>query len=147
MPAVIPPVPDRTDSFFWAGVEQRRLLVQRCARCETLRLPPVPMCGRCHATDWDELEVSGHGTVYSWILSHHPSEPDAAPRIVILVQLVEGPRIVSNLVGVSCADVRNDMAVQLCFREIDGVLLPLFEPAVDNAGRDNAGDGPAGALS
>jgi uncharacterized OB-fold protein len=127
MASVIPPVPDRTDEFFWAGVAEHRLLVQRCAACGVLRLPPVPMCGACHAVEWEAVEVSGRGTVYSWILSHHPSEPDAEPRIVVLVQLAEGPRLVSNLVDCDVADVGNEMAVQLCFREIDGVLLPQFE--------------------
>ena len=128
MPTVIPPVPDLTDQYFWDGVQQHQLLVQRCAACGALRLPPVPMCGTCHATEWDTLAASGRGTVYSWILSHHPSAPDDTPRIVVLVQLAEGPRVVSNLVDVAVADVRNDMPVQLCFRTIDGVLLPQFEP-------------------
>ncbi|MCU1400792.1 MAG: hypothetical protein JWN62_3901 [Acidimicrobiales bacterium] len=131
MPQVIPPVPDRTDEFFWNGVARHRLLVQQCASCGLLRLPPVPMCGSCHATEWNEHEVSGTGTIYTWILSHHPSEPDASPRIVVLVQLAEGPRIVSNLVDVEPAEVRNEMAVTVCFREIDGVMLPLFQPAED----------------
>lgn len=133
MPPVIPPVPDRTDEFFWNGVGQRRLLVQRCVGCGTLRLPPVPMCGMCQSLDWNTAEMSGRGSVYSWVLSHHPSEPDAQPRIVVLVQLEEGPRVVSNLVGAAAASVRNEMPVTLLFREIDGVLLPLFEPAADAA--------------
>jgi len=133
MPPVIPPVPDRTDQYFWDGVAERRLLVQRCGGCGDLRLPPVPMCGRCHATEWDAVEASGLGTVHSWILSHHPSEPDATPRIVVLVQLREGPRIVSNLVDAEVDEVANDMVVELCFREIDGVLLPLFRPAGTSA--------------
>ena len=128
MPVVIPPVPDATDQFFWDGVQRHRLLVQRCTACGALRLPPVPMCGSCHGLEWDALEASGRGTVYSWILSHHPSAPDDTPRIVTLVQLAEGPRVVSNLVDIAIADVRNDMSVRLCFRTIDGVLLPQFEP-------------------
>ena len=131
MPTVIPPVPDRNDEFFWNGVAEHRLLVQQCASCGLLRLPPVPMCGSCHSTSWNEREVSGDGSIYTWILSHHPSEPDASPRIVVLVQLVEGPRIVSNLVDVEPADLRNEMAVRVCFREVDGVVLPLFQRAGD----------------
>jgi len=128
MPTVIPPVPDLNDQYFWDGVQQHKLLVQRCASCGVLRLPPVPMCGACHATEWDTLEASGEGTVYSWIMSRHPSAPDDTPRIVALVQLVEGPRVVSNLVDIEVADVRNDMPVRLCFRTIDDVLLPQFAP-------------------
>ena len=129
MPTVIPPVPDRTDQFFWDGVQQHQLLVQRCATCGHLRLPPVPMCGHCHGLEWDTLVASGRGTIYSWVLSHHPSEPDAQPRIVVLVQLEEGPRVVSNLVDAEVGSVRNELPVSLVFREIDGVVLPLFELA------------------
>ena len=127
MPPVVPPIPDRTDQYFWDGVSAGQLLIQRCTSCHTLRLPPVPMCGTCHATTWDTVAASGRGTVYSWILSHHPSEPDATPRVVVLVQLEEGPRFVSNLIDVDTDEVRNDMAVKLCFREVDGVTLPQFQ--------------------
>jgi uncharacterized OB-fold protein len=130
--AVIPPVPDLNDQYFWDGVQQHRLVVQRCAQCGSLRLPPVPMCGACHSTEWNTLRASGEGTIYSWIISRHPSLADAQPRIVVLVQLAEGPRVVSNLVDVELADferadVRNGAAVRLCFREVDGVLLPQFQ--------------------
>jgi uncharacterized protein len=129
MAAVIPPVPDLNDQYFWDGVLDHRLLVQRCVSCSVLRLPPVPMCGSCHSTEWDTLQASGDGTIYSWILSRHPSQHDDTPRIVVLVQLAEGPRFVSNLVDTAVEDVRNDMPVRLCFREIDGVLLPQFQLA------------------
>ncbi|MCU1396880.1 MAG: hypothetical protein JWM34_5308 [Ilumatobacteraceae bacterium] len=131
---VIPPVPDKTDQCFWDGVAERRLLIQRCTQCGTLRLPPVPMCGTCHALTWDTLEASGEGTVYTWILSHPPNGPTDPARIVVLVQLDEGVRVVSNLCAadpggtIDPADVGNDMPVRLCFREVDGVLLPQFHP-------------------
>jgi uncharacterized protein len=129
MPRVIPPSVEPDDEYFWSGVQRHELLLQRCANCHTLRHPPVPMCGRCHSLEWDTQAAIGHGTVHSWIVSHHPTEPDAEPRIVALVDLAEGPRFVSNLLGIDAADVRNEMPVELCFEEIDGVLLPQFRPA------------------
>jgi uncharacterized OB-fold protein len=87
------------------------------------------MCGKCHSVRWETEESKGHGTLHSWIVSRHPTEPDAEPRVVALVELSEGVRIVSNLVDVALDDVRNEMAVDVCFREIDGVLLPQFRPA------------------
>lgn len=128
----IPPVPDQTDQYFWNGVGEHRLLIQRCTGCATLRLPPVPMCGVCHALTWDTVEAVGRGTIYSWLLSRPPGDSAESARVVILVQLAEGPRVVSNLVSadpdgsVDLSAIANDMPVQLCFREIDGVLLPLF---------------------
>lgn len=129
MPRVIPPSADPDDRYFWDGVAEHRLLIQACADCGTLRHPPVPMCGVCHATSWTTRESAGAGTVHSWIVSVHPAAPTEPGRIVVLVELDEGVRFVANLVDCEVADVRNEMAVELCFRELDGVLLPQFRPA------------------
>jgi hypothetical protein len=87
------------------------------------------MCGRCRSLEWDTVESSGRGTVYSWVLSHHPTEPDAAPRIVVLVDLAEGVRLVANLQGVSPTEVANGLPVEAFFAEVGGVMLPQFRPA------------------
>ena len=79
--------------------------------------------------DWDTQESTGRGTIYTWIQSHHPTEPDAAPRVVVLVELEEGIRMVSNLQGTEIADVRNGMPVEVFFQEFDGVVLPQFRAA------------------
>jgi hypothetical protein len=128
MPNIIPPIPEADDRYFWDGVAAEKLLLQRCASCHTLRQPPTPMCGACHSLDWDTQESSGRGEIYSWIRSFHPSQPDALPRIVVLVDLEEGVRIVSNLRDIDHTEVRNGMAVELCFVEEDGVKLPQFRP-------------------
>ena len=128
MPRVIPPTPDADDQYFWDGVAQDKLLLQRCARCGVLRQPPAPMCGACHALEWDTQEASGRGEVYSWIYSHHPSEPDAQPRIVVLVELEEGVRLVSNLREIPYDEIRNGMPVEVCYVEEGGVKLPQFRP-------------------
>jgi uncharacterized protein len=129
MPRVVPPVTDDDNRFFWQGVSDGRLLVQRCASCGALRHPPGPMCPRCQTLEWDTVEASGRGTVYSYVLSHHPTEPDAEPRLVVLVDLEEGVRLVANLVGVPWPEVTNGMAVEAFFAEVDGVMLPQFRPA------------------
>lgn len=129
MPRVIPPTPDADDRYFWDGVHEHRLLLQACAACGALRHPPVPMCGRCHSTEWTTRDAAGTGTVHSWIVSVHPAAPTEPGRIVALVELVEGARVVANLVDVDVSEVRNQMAVELCFRDVDGVLLPQFRPA------------------
>ena len=128
MPNIIPPTPDADDQYFWDGVAQDKLLLQRCASCGVLRQPPAPMCGACHLLDWDTQESRGLGEIYSWIDSHHPSEPDAQPRIVVLVELEEGVRIVSNLREADHDQIRNGMAVELFFVEESGVKLPQFRP-------------------
>jgi uncharacterized protein len=92
------------------------------------------MCPACGSTEWKLRELLGRGTVHSWVASHHPGRPDEEPRVVILVALDEGIRLVSNLQGVALADVRNEMPAQVCFAEMEGITVPQFEPVVDRAG-------------
>jgi uncharacterized protein len=134
MSRVIPPTVEADDEYFWAGVKRHELLLQRCSSCHALRHPPVPMCGRCHSLEWDTQAAVGRGTIHSWIVSRHPTEPDAEPRIVVLVDLEEGVRFVANLLDADVDAVRNEMPVELCFAEIDGVLLPQFRAAPGASG-------------
>jgi uncharacterized OB-fold protein len=137
VPKIIPPVVGHDDEYFWDGVARGELRLQRCDECGTLRHPPIPMCGTCGSLRWHAEAASGRGTVFSWIQSRHPTEPDAAPRLVAVVELTEGLRFVTNLVDVAIADVGNDMAVEVTFRDFDGVVLPVFRPAAES--------GPGGA--
>lgn len=136
MPSVIPPNPTLDDQFFWDAIAEGRLVFQRCAACGVVRHPPAPLCGDCHSTAWDTVESSGHGHVYTWIVSHHPTQPDAEPRVVVLVELDDGVRFVSNLLGAAPDDVENGMEVALSVEEVDGVRLPEFRPAGPAAGRE-----------
>jgi uncharacterized OB-fold protein len=126
VPAVIPPTVDRDNGWFWAGVADGKLLIQRCAGCGLLRRHGVPMCGSCHSVDSDTQEATGRGTIHSWIVSKHPTEPDADDRIVVLVELEEGIRLVSNLVDSPPDQVENDLPVELCFATYGDVTLPQF---------------------
>ncbi len=129
MPAVVPPVTDGDNRFFWEGVRAGRLLLQGCAACGRLRHPPGPMCPHCRSLEWEPVESAGRGTVYSWVVSHHPTEPDAEPRIVVLVDLEEGVRLVANLRGVPWSQVVNDLPVEVFFADVGGVRLPQFRAA------------------
>jgi uncharacterized OB-fold protein len=130
MPAhVIPPPITPDDEFFWKGVKEGKLLLSRCAKCSQIQHPPSPMCPNCGSLEWDTQEAAGRGTVHSWIVSRHPTEPDDTPRIVALVELEEGVRLVSNLQEVEESQVWNDMPVEVMFMEIDQVALPQFRPS------------------
>jgi hypothetical protein len=87
------------------------------------------MCRICGSVTWRELELSGRGTVHSWIVSRHPNQPDEEPRIVAVIELAEGIRLVSNLRNVEPDQVANDMPVEVTFAEVGGVRLPQFQPA------------------
>jgi len=128
MPRAVAPEPDSDDRFFWDGVVAGKLLVRQCRGCGWLQHPPSPMCPACGALEWDVQELSGAGVLCSWIVSHHPSEPDAAARIVVLVDLEEGVRMASNLIDVAPGSIENGMAVRVDFVDVDGVRLPQFRP-------------------
>ncbi|MFF3419630.1 bifunctional MaoC family dehydratase N-terminal/OB-fold nucleic acid binding domain-containing protein [Streptomyces sp. NPDC002698] len=134
------PVINRDNAGFWEGVGRHRLLIQRCTACGTLRFPWLPGCGACGCPDWDTVESGGEGTVYSYVVMHHPPFPAFdPPYAVALVELAEGVRIVSNVVGVPYDEVRIGMPVRLAFRRYDeDVELPVFRAAA-SAGRSGEG--------
>ncbi len=133
MPLRPRPVINRDNAGFWAGVAEHRLLIQRCTRCATLRFPWLPGCNACAGQEWDTVEASGEGTVFSHVVMHHPSFPafdpsgEGGPYAVALVELVEGVRIVGNVVGVPYDKVRVGLPVRLEFQRMDPDLeLPVF---------------------
>ena len=98
---LLPDLRDPTTAPFWEGCARGELLVQACASCGLRRMPPRPMCPRCRSLDIDVVELSGHGTVYSFSIIHYPPTPFFDyPVLAVLVDLDEGIRIVSNLVDV-----------------------------------------------
>jgi hypothetical protein len=89
------------------------------------------MCPHCQSLDHRGVELSGHGTVYSYSLLHHPRNPlFEYPVIAALVDLDEGIRVVSNLVDVDPGAVRIGMPVEVGFAATaDGMKVPVFRPA------------------
>ncbi|MER5184395.1 bifunctional MaoC family dehydratase N-terminal/OB-fold nucleic acid binding domain-containing protein [Streptomyces sp. NPDC002896] len=130
------PVINRDNAGFWEGVSQRRLLVQRCRACGTLRFPWLPGCNACGGPEWDPVEASGEGRVFSYVVMHHPPFPAFDPPYAVgLIELAEGVRIVSNVVGMAPDKVRIGMPVRLEFLRADDELeLPVFRAAEDAAG-------------
>jgi uncharacterized OB-fold protein len=121
------------------GAETRagKLLIQRCKGCGTLRHPPGPVCPSCHSFEWDTVEASGRGTVYSFVVMHYPEvAPFDHPNPIALIELEEGTRLISQLVGVKPGEVRIGEAVQVEFNSFnDGELvLPQFRPVAATQG-------------
>ena len=126
----MPGISDDT-RFFWDGARAGKLLIQRCKGCGELRHPPGPVCPSCHSFEWDTLEASGRGTVYSFVVMHYPEVPPFEhPNPIVLVELQEGTRLISQIVGIAPGDVQIGQAVQVEFNTFnDGELvLPQFRP-------------------
>ncbi|MER5357376.1 OB-fold domain-containing protein [Streptomyces sp. NPDC002785] len=127
------PVINRDNAGFWQGVAEHRLLIQQCGECATLRFPWLPGCNGCGCQEWDTVEASGEGTVFSHVVMHHPPFPafstseEGGPYAVALIELAEGVRMVGNVVGVPYDKVRTGMPVRLEFLRTDPELeLPVF---------------------
>ncbi|MFK0049090.1 bifunctional MaoC family dehydratase N-terminal/OB-fold nucleic acid binding domain-containing protein [Streptomyces sp. NPDC090741] len=131
------PVVNRDNQGFWDGVADHKLLIQRCTACGILRFPWLPGCNGCASLDWDTVEACGAGTVFSYVVMHHPPFPAftahehaaaaVGPYAVALVELAEGVRMVSNITGVPYDKVRIGMPVHLEFLRVDEDLeLPVF---------------------
>ncbi|WP_328558935.1 bifunctional MaoC family dehydratase N-terminal/OB-fold nucleic acid binding domain-containing protein [Streptomyces coelicoflavus] len=135
-PALRPrPAINRDNAFFFDGAKQHRLLIQRCASCSALRHPPGPCCPECNSLEWDTVEASGRGHVYSYVVNHHPRHPAFDfPLLVAVVELAEGTRLITNLTGVAPDDVAIGMPVALDWLDADPDLtLPVFRPAPTEA--------------
>jgi uncharacterized OB-fold protein/acyl dehydratase len=124
------PAITQDNAFFFEGATQGKLLIQRCASCGRLRHPPRPMCGACRSLEWDTVEASGRGVVYSFVVNHHPQVAAFDyPLVVALVELEEGTRLVSNILGVDPHEVHVGMPVEVEFVTFDEELtLPQFHP-------------------
>jgi uncharacterized OB-fold protein len=126
--AVLRPMVSRDTAFFWAGTADGELRVQRCGGCGRLRHPPGPACPACGATRPEFVRVSGRGTVYSYVVHHHPPVPGRSlPIVVLLVELVEGVRMVGELLDAAPDRVAIGAAVEVAFVRVDDELtLPAW---------------------
>jgi len=118
--------------FFWEGLTDHRLLIQRCTTCRALRHPPRPMCPQCNSLTWDTLEASGRGTILSFVMPQHPTYPwFTYPYVVALVELEEGTRLVSNVCEVAPEALTIGLPVEVFYEHFDdGLVLHQFRPAV-----------------
>jgi uncharacterized OB-fold protein len=119
---------------FWDATRRRELLLQWCEDCGRAIFYPRAMCPACLGTSFQWREASGEGRVYAVSVQYRPAMPLPAfqegPYAVALVELAEGPRLMSGVVGCDPEQVQVGMPVRLTWEELsDGRNLPLFEPA------------------
>ena len=117
------------NAWWWEMAARDKLGIQRCSSCHTLRHPPRPMCGDCHSLEWDAVEASGRGSICSYTVLRHPEFPGYEyPLIIVLVDLEEGTRLTSQLVGCEPEDAHFDLPVEMLIQEdADGFKLPVFQ--------------------
>jgi uncharacterized OB-fold protein len=119
------------NGWWWEAMDEGKLMIQRCKSCQTLRHPPRPMCGECQSLEWDAIESTLDGEVFSFTTLHYPKVPGYDyPLTCAVINLAEGTRIVANVVGVEPEEVHIGMKLKGKIEQVDEkTMLPQFYPA------------------
>ena len=134
MTAALPtPAPERTPETeaFWDATTEGRLVLARCDDCGTVIWYPKALCSACGSFAVSWVEASGHGVVYSFSVVHRSAGAyrDAVPYVVAYVELAEGPRVLTNIIGCEPDQVHIGQAVRVVFTDIgEQSALYRFEP-------------------
>jgi uncharacterized OB-fold protein len=123
------PRPSPESLPFWEAAQEKRLLLPRCNTCGQFFFPPSQRCRHCLSPDVAWAESKGKGRIYSFVVYHrsyHPAFEADIPYVVAIVELDEGVRLLSNIVGVPPEDVRCDARVRVTFEQRDGASIPIF---------------------
>jgi len=127
------PQPTPETAHFWEGTKAGELRLQRCGACNTVYFPPRPFCPECGSRNVSVFAASGKGRLYSYVINHRP-RPDFGeePHSIAVVELEEGPRMMTNIVGCPQTPeaLQLDMPLEVVFDdESDDISLPQFQPA------------------
>jgi hypothetical protein len=127
------PTPDT--QLYWDALRRHELQIQRCNACGEAYFYPRNVCPHCLSNDVAWFRASGRGRLHTFTIVHQapPNAPLPAPYVVAVVELEEGPRMMSNLIGVDPdpEKIRCDMPVVVEYADVaDGHTLPRFRPAV-----------------
>ncbi len=117
---------------FWDGCRAHELRFQKCFHCGLVRWPPATHCPACHETASEWIVSAGKGRVYTYAVYHVAFQPgfkEDLPYVVAIVELAEGPRLFTNIIGCSPSDVSCDMPVEVVWEDVDEALtLGKFRP-------------------
>ena len=129
------PAPERDalNTPYWDGLAQGALSFQRCDNCGHAWLPARSECPSCLADRWHWEKAAGGAKLISWVVYHtafHPAFAKRLPYNVAVVELDEGPRLISNVTGVAdTKTLKIDQRLRLVI-EIEGeTAVPRFTPA------------------
>lgn len=135
MPAPEPrrfvPQPTPETQPFWDGTKTGELRLQRCDACAHAYFPPRPFCPKCASRKVSWFKASGRATLYSYVIHHRPVPGFTPPYSIAVVELAEGPRMMTNIVNCPQTPeaLQLDMPVEVTFIKLsDAIALPQFQP-------------------
>ncbi len=120
---------------YWDGLKEGKLMMPKCDDCGHVFFYPRIACPSCHSRNVGWMQASGKGKLFSFEIAHRSLNPAfkiEAPYILAMVELEEGPRMMSNLINIDPdpAVVKCDMPVEVVFeKQNDDVTIALFQPA------------------
>ncbi|MCP3821927.1 Zn-ribbon domain-containing OB-fold protein [Streptomyces sp. A3M-1-3] len=126
------PEPDAFTRPYWEAAAQGRLLLRRCSACGRAHHYPREFCPHCWSDDVTWEPTSGRATLYTWSVVHRNDLPpfgSRVPYVAAVVDLAEGPRMMTEVVDCAAADLRIGMALEVAFRnETKEVAIAVFRP-------------------
>ena len=133
------PIPTPETEHFWSGAKAGELRLQRCSECAEVYFPPRPFCPKCISREVEVFAASGEGSLHSYVINQRPHPAFDGPYAIAIVELAEGPRMMTNLVNVEQTPeaLILDMSLRVAFTPLtDDISLPYFEPASAAATED-----------
>jgi uncharacterized protein len=126
------PQPSPETLPFWEGCKAGELRLQRCDACQHAYFPPRPFCPKCagRAVSW--FTASGRAQLYSYVIHHRPVPGFTPPYSIAVVELAEGPRMMTNIVNCPQTPeaLQLDMPLEVLFTPLTAsISLPQFQPA------------------
>ncbi|MCB5167567.1 OB-fold domain-containing protein [Streptomyces bambusae] len=129
------PEPDAFTRPYWEAAAAGRLLLRRCAGCGRAHHYPREFCPYCWHDEvvWEQAE--GTATLYTWSVVHRNDLPpfgERVPYVAAVVDLAEGPRMMTEVVDCEAGALRVGMGLRVAFREAgDGMAVPVFRPGAE----------------
>jgi Predicted nucleic-acid-binding protein containing a Zn-ribbon len=128
---ILPPITHETKPF-WEYARKHELRIPRCMDCKRHFFPPSSFCPYCLSENIEWVKSSSRGKVKSWIIVQDTPNSkwgEKVPDNVVLVELDEGPRLISQLIGIDNNSIKGDMEVEVFFEDITNeISLPKFKP-------------------
>ncbi|HLF76790.1 MAG TPA: Zn-ribbon domain-containing OB-fold protein [Dehalococcoidia bacterium] len=117
---------------YWQAAREHKLVCQKCSECGTYLFPPTAICENCLFSRLEWVKLSGKGTVWSFIIMHqkyYNSFADDLPYNIAVVRSAEGPKFLTNLVGIENEDIKVEMPVEVYFDDVaEDLTLPKWKP-------------------
>jgi uncharacterized OB-fold protein len=126
------PLPTRWSQPFWDASKEHRLVLKKCSKCGYIDHPPYLYCTACHADEHEWIEASGKATLAAYAINYFgvpfPFWADL-PYVVALIDLAEGPRMISNIVECDFDELENGMELEVVYDDVsDEITLPKWRP-------------------